>query len=128
MPIDYRLYPPTWHTEIRPRILDRARNRCEWCDAPNGALIVRDRDGWRGVDGLAAEVAHLDGERVTRIVLTVAHLNHALDDNGDVNLAALCQRCHLRHDAAHHARNAAETRRRKRAVLGQAALPQEVTP
>lgn len=31
------------------------------------------------------------------------------------NLKALCQRCHLRYDAAHHARNAAQTRRARRA-------------
>lgn len=36
---------------------------------------------------------------VTEVVLTVAHLDNDLVDHSDANLAALCQRCHLTHDA-----------------------------
>lgn len=57
-----------------------------------------------------AEADMLDGERVFRIVLTVAHLNHDRTDNRPENLAALCQRCHLLHDREQHR----ETRRRNR--------------
>ena len=57
----------------------RAKNRCEWCGAENG------------------EAHPVTGSRV---VLTVAHV---FDDRpeaaGLMNLAALCQRCHNRHDA-----------------------------
>lgn len=49
------------------------------------------------------------------IVLTVAHLNHVPEDCRPENLQALCQACHLRHDAAHHAANARRTRRDGRA-------------
>ena len=35
----------------------------------------------------------------------------AIDVLRDENLRALCQRCHLRYDAKHHAKNAARTRR-----------------
>jgi len=35
------------------------------------------------------------------VVLTVAHLDHCPEHNEDANLAALCQRCHNRYDAAH---------------------------
>jgi hypothetical protein len=34
----------------------------------------------------------------------------------------MCQRCHLRYDAEHHAHNAAITRREKRIEQGQAEL------
>lgn len=52
----------------------------------------------------------------SRVVLTVAHLDHDPANCADENLRAWCQRCHLTYDAAHHARNAAETRRSRRAV------------
>ncbi len=45
MPIDYSQYPPNWKTEIRPRILQRANNCCEFCNAPNHELIYRPNKG-----------------------------------------------------------------------------------
>ena len=46
------------------------------------------------------ELACADGRliKVILIVLTVAHLNHEPEDCREENLAALCQRCHNRHD------------------------------
>jgi 5-methylcytosine-specific restriction endonuclease McrA len=41
----------------------------------------------------------------TRIVLTIAHLDHDHNNSTDDNLAALCQRCHLTHDRHQHANN-----------------------
>ena len=35
MPCDYKKYPPTWKTEIRPRILKRADHKCEECAVEN---------------------------------------------------------------------------------------------
>jgi hypothetical protein len=35
MPIDYSKYPENWKTEIVPRILKRAGNRCEVCGLKN---------------------------------------------------------------------------------------------
>ncbi len=40
----------------------------------------------------------------TRVVLASAHLNHDPGDNHRRNLAALCQRCHMLHDAPEHRR------------------------
>ena len=60
------------------------------------------------------EVQHVGGEKLTIIVLTVAHLNHTPEDCRPENLAAMCQRHHLAYDAAHHASNAYMTRRAKR--------------
>ncbi len=48
--------------------------------------------------------------RVTRVVLACAHLDHDPGHNRPRNLAALCQRCHMLHDAPEHRR----TRWRKR--------------
>ena len=31
MPIDYKKYPSNWKTEIRPAIMERAKNCCEFC-------------------------------------------------------------------------------------------------
>lgn len=41
----------------------------------------------------------------TKVVLTVAHLDHDKNNNRFSNLAALCQRCHLTHDRTQHALN-----------------------
>ncbi len=93
MPIDYSKYPDNWKTEIRPDILKRADNRCEWC----------------GVD-------NYDPHPVTgsRVVLTIAHIDQDKTNNGYCNLAALCQRCHLGHDRPHHIANRKANREAKR--------------
>ncbi len=44
----------------------------------------------------------LTGVRTTYVVLACAHLDHDLGNNAGSNLAALCQRCHMRHDAIEH--------------------------
>lgn len=90
------LYPPDWK-QISQRIrFERAGNKCEWCQAENGKP--------HPITG-------------SKVVLTVAHLDHTPANCSDSNLAALCQRCHLRYDAEHHRRNAAETRRRTMGTL-----------
>ena len=81
------LYPADW-AEISRRIrFDRADGRCERCGRWHGQVVP----GWRP-------------DRVTRIVLTTAHLDHDPTNNAEANLAALCQRCHLAHDKPHHVR------------------------
>lgn len=79
MPVDYSIYPPNWKTEIRPRILERAGNRCEFCGAENYQS--------HPVTG-------------SRVILTVAHLDHDPEnwEVADERLAALCQKCHLGYD------------------------------
>ncbi len=84
-------YPADWKLRSRFVRFVRARNRCEWCGAANG------------------EPHPITGSRV---VLTVAHVHdHRPEAASLLNLAALCQRCHLRHDAKLHAENAAARRR-----------------
>lgn len=92
MPIDYSKYPPNWKTEIRPRILKRAKNECEFCDVENGSFIKQvvfvENNGW--------EIEHLEG----RVVLTIMHMDHDPEnwEIKDQRLRAACQRCHLAYD------------------------------
>src|SRR4030067_2907776 len=90
-----KLYPDNW-PEIRARILKRADNRCENCGAENYKP---------------------NPETGPRVVLTIAHVNHNPRNNEDNNLRSWCPRCHLRHDAKHHAENARKTRDKKNGII-----------
>jgi len=98
MPCDYRNYPPNWKTEIRPDILDRARDCCE--GSPKYPKC---------------RAANYEPHPVTgkRVVLTIAHFDHDRTNNDYDNLWAWCQKCHNNHDAKHRA----ETRRKKSGQL-----------
>lgn len=111
MPIDYRRYPPNWKTEIRPAVLRRAGDKCEFCGLANGQTVYRCRvkkkmewfscKGDIFEQGLTKEVAEWWIERPVKVVLTIAHLDHD-EENHEVSidrLKALCQLCHLRYDA-----------------------------
>jgi hypothetical protein len=99
-------YPKDWPA-IRARILNRAGNKCEWCGVENHAEGVRDAKGrFCPMTVGEADAASMDGEKVVRIILTIAHVhNPDPADCRDENLAALCQRCHNRHDAPMRLRN-----------------------
>ena len=70
-------YPKDWKA-ISLSIRERAMQRCEECHASNG-----------------------EPHPVTRskVVLTVAHLDHQPENCAPSNLRAWCQRCHNRYDA-----------------------------
>ena len=72
MPCDYSKYPKDWK-EVRKRILERDGHKCKFCWAKNY--------NYHPITG-------------SWTVLTIAHLNHKIEDMRDYNLAALCQRCH----------------------------------
>lgn len=107
---------------IRPE--NKARYPADWKAI---SLEVRERAGWvcEGAPGIypdcRAENAKPHPATGSKVVLTVAHLDHVPENCGEPgdrpNLRALCQRCHLTYDAKHHAINAAATRRRKAGVL-----------
>lgn len=119
-----KFYGREWRTVTRPRVLERDGHACKQCRAPNHATIARiDRyPGWWFTMG--GEAHDTDGalrfhfrgsefdapDRLVRIVLTVAHLNHTPGDDRDENLAALCQWCHLHHDLSLHIASARQTR------------------
>ena len=118
------LYPKDW-AAISLRVRERAGQRCEQCRAPNGQQVARAADRYMLEDGQVfhAETGEFLGHergsefpalRFTKIVLTVAHLDHDPRNNDDTNLRALCQRCHLAYDRDLHRENARRTRERKR--------------
>jgi len=124
MPIkDKSIYPINWK-QIRERILDRDENECRFCHVPNGMKITRDAKGnwWEASFQDGEHFAFTGHSKPLRIVLTIAHLDHDVSNNADDNLAALCQRCHLRHDIKQHVSNAATTRRLKKEELGQRSI------
>ena len=105
MPIDYSKYPPNWKTEIRPAILERAQNKCEWCNFCNWQLVYRgstkNKIDWFTTFEDAEKNSKVAFKEPVKVILTIAHLDHD-EHNFDVKydrLAALCQLCHLRYDA-----------------------------
>lgn len=72
-------YPKDWAVRSRFVRFVRARGFCEWCGVMHGAILPTG----------------------SRVVLTTAHV---FDDRPEasslLNLAALCQKCHNRHDMA----------------------------
>ena len=134
------LRSPEWRA-IRRAILDRAGGWCEcvgecgqdhWTDDRGIVWPVRSA---RHPDGnpirLHAGHPHPEepvwsarcpaGDRLphpvtaSRVVLTIAHLDHDPGNSDPGNLRAMCQRCHNAYDAPHRRANAARTRRRRRA-------------
>lgn len=93
-PIDYKKYPADW-IWIRQGIIERAGNCCE---------------GSPGHPDCRVHNGDIHAETGSRVVLTVAHLDHDTNNNHPDNLRAWCQRCHLQYDAQHHA----ETRKKSR--------------
>lgn len=107
MPINYNDYPPDWKTRIRPDILNRSGNCCEGspqypdCRVPNYAIHP---------------------ETGSKVVLTIAHLNHDINDNDYDNLRAWCQRCHNTYDAEYRKNNIRRKRREREIREGQQLL------
>lgn len=118
-------YPDDWPA-ISRRIRERSGGRCE-CDGRCGhdhhaelmdnptadALPDELLTSFFGPDlgRCLAENGRPHPVTDSRVVLTVAHLNHQPEDVRDENLMAACQRCHLAYDAEHHAETRAATRR-----------------
>ena len=129
MPIDYKKYPPNWKTEIRPAIMQRAENCCEFCKVKNYKIILRgiwnDLECYQDENGTiydasTSEVIGSDyvGEvhstnKFIKIILTIAHLDHDVNNNDFSNLKALCQRCHNRYDVGFRKKN----RKNKKGML-----------
>lgn len=112
MPIRRHLYPDNW-PEISLQVRENAGWCCEWCQAPNKTVIqrkpVRTMPDWVEVlfvhetTGAYESTEKMIWKRLkfhglTRIILTTAHLDRDPGNNELDNLAALCQRCHLRYD------------------------------
>ena len=99
-------YPKNW-PEIRQRIGERSGWRCE-CTGECGRTHCHLGEDGRCINR-QGESAWLTGSRV---VLTVAHLDHVPEHCDDSNLRHMCQGCHLHYDKDHHAETARATRRK----------------
>ena len=83
-------YPKDWALRSRFIRFMRARGRCEWCGAEHGR--PHPRTG-------------------STVILTTAHVFDSAPENASLlNLAALCQACHLHHDRDIHRANRWRTR------------------
>lgn len=84
---------------------DRAGNQCQHCGARGGSTYKAECrcDAGSTREGTTCPRCKGSGIRRVRVVMTVAHLDHAPTNNRADNLAHLCAACHLRHDAEHHA-------------------------
>jgi hypothetical protein len=113
-------YPKDWR-QIRARILERAGDRCEGspqfpeCRVANGHYRRR-RDGAVFEDPDHAIACSDDEDLFTQIVLTIAHLDHTLENCDPENLRAWCQRCHLAYDAPLHRESSFKTRHARKAA------------
>lgn len=96
---------------IRPE--NRARYPVVW---PLVSLERREHARWRCEGSPAYPDCRAENGKPhpvtgSKVVLTVAHLNHTPEDVSWDNLRAWCQRCHLTYDAEHHRRTRERTRR-----------------
>lgn len=126
-----KFYGPTWRTVTRPRMLERARRKCEKCGKPNHRRVICRYLGkrmwwslygtrWRDHHGRVAtppRFAEVDEQRLVRVVLGVSHLNQVPGDDRDDNLCVMCQWCHLMHDLAQHRETRAARKDRERPLL-----------
>ena len=101
MPCDYSKYPKNWKM-LRLQILERSDNKCE------GSPKYPD---CRAVNYQPHPITG------SKVILTVAHLDHDTKHNDLNNLRAWCQRCHLAYDSQYHANNARKTRKRKKELI-----------
>ena len=101
-------YPLDWPIRSWFVRVVRARNRCEWCGARNH-------------EPHPATGSH--------VVLTTAHVyDRAPGAASLLNLAALCQRCHLNHDRAQHLQSRRTNRDRANGQLSLFAAPSTGLP
>ncbi len=94
-----------WFT-IREKVKERAGDRCERCNAKNGAV------GYFTLLGRFTEIsfhsryqAEQQGYKVITIQCGCAHRNNVPGDDRLENLVWLCRGCHLKMDKNHHRRS-----------------------
>jgi 5-methylcytosine-specific restriction endonuclease McrA len=103
MPIDYKNYPVDWKDIIRPDILKRDNYKCKHCGLSNRTLFVREGGKRIVIDDSFMHNYYLALKyKISKVVLTIAHLDGNRENNEYINLAALCQSCHLYHDRHQH--------------------------
>lgn len=90
-------YPPDWKKRSHFVRFIRAKGQCEWCGAPHGGINL------------------MTG---STIILTTAHVHDSRPESASLlNLAALCQACHLKHDRGRRSRRIAREKEGSQAKL-----------
>lgn len=133
-------YPLYWKQFSEYIRFERAKNKCERCGAVNGEIVERgylkgksvyqngDGEVFDAKNGEFIGLIHsydLDLRKASKIVLTVAHLDHAggvcrckwiygFKCAKPLHVRALCQSCHLSLDRPHHLAVQAKNRRIKK--------------
>jgi len=92
--IDYKLYHPEWFTRIRPDILNRSGKQCENC-------------------GKKEYSTYFNGIKEVRVILSISHQDHDINNNNYNNLKALCAKCHMQYDRPKHLETIAKNKARK---------------
>jgi len=124
-------YPADWALRSRFVRFVRAKGCCEWCGVPHGWEVWRHPNNHRcwwarkeqepagylvrtTADPIVMDPPNNFRSPVT-VVLTCAHVHDMRPEAASLlNLAALCQLCHNRHDAEYRRRG-----RRERALANQ---------
>jgi len=100
-PENKKRYPKNWK-QIREEVLERANHCCEGSPKYPDCRVANYR---------------LHPVTNSKIVLTIAHLDHMPENNGEPgnrpNLKAWCQRCHNTYDMPHRMKNAKLTREKR---------------
>ena len=85
---------------IRHGVLQRSKRRFTTCECRGECGCTKCGMGRCGaVNGLPHPITE------SKVVLTIAHLDHNPQNNHFSNLRAMCQRCHNRYDAKHRLEN-----------------------
>jgi hypothetical protein len=135
MPIDYKKYPANWKSEIVPQVKERWNHKCAFCGLNNYSVgfragtifITTCGNGYLDKAGMgmlsfnkarqtAIYLTENENRKYIVIVLTVAHLDHDINNNDLLNLKPLCQKCHLNYDKLHHMKNSRITRNKKKGL------------
>lgn len=90
-------YHPQWK-DISRQIKEQAEWKCE---------------GTTRFPNCEAKHGEEHPETGSKVILTVAHMDHTTTNDDPSNLRALCQRCHLDWDRADNAVKAEKTRKKK---------------
>ena len=108
-------YPKNWKEISEDIRFNRAKNHCEVCGIKNHTIIKRFKDGtwtepsWQEWDMIHSRIKHCQSKMTeslkyhgfTKVILTVAHLDHIPENCDYSNLKAMCQKCHNNYDKQH---------------------------
>jgi len=122
------LYPRDWKDISYHVRFVREQGRCQFCGRRHGETVHRLRDGrwfdptinqWRDGSGQPCtwpDMFEFSNAKETLVVLAAAHLDNNPANCNNQNLASLCQRCHIVHDAPYHAEQRKLTIRARGAI------------